>query len=344
MIHADQLARARAVTLAEAAHRLGLLLPRKGEYVGPCPACGGHDRFSINPRKGVWNCRQARGGNDAIGLVQYARSVGFREAVEFLTGEAVSLPPPPPTPTARPNAGDDEAKRRQRAREIFAERVDPGGTTAEKYISVERALPGMIDDTLALTLRFHPRAPFRDGDVIVRSPALICAVRDARDTVDACSRLGDLDEVEHAILRDPERIIAIQRIRLTPDGKKLERRSLGAMQNGVVFVSSLWEIFNCATATISEGVETALAMRALGFQGCVALAGSGRFKCFEPPGHFALITVSGENDAGASEKGWRDAAPRWAKAGHSVDVWAPPAGLKDANDIEIAKGREARAA
>jgi hypothetical protein len=344
MADAALIARARAITLAEAAHMLGLRLPRSGEYVGPCPACGGTDRFAIDPRKHVWNCRGARGGNDALGLVQHARGLDFLGAVEFLTGERADTPPPQ-TPAARPPArDDDEARRRRRARKLFAETVDPRGTLAEHYLTTERALPGIIDDTLALTLRFHPRCPFMDGDLIVRSPALIAAIRDARDTVAACSQLGDLDEVEHAILRDINRVIAVQRIRLTSDGRKIERRSLGVLQNGVVFVSSLWEIFNCATATIAEGVETALAMRALGFQGCVALAGAGRFRTFEPPGHFALITVSGENDSGASEKGWSSAGPRWAAAGHSVDVWTPPAAFKDANDILVSRAREARAA
>ncbi|WP_292529536.1 toprim domain-containing protein [Methylocystis sp.] len=148
-----------------------------------------------------------------------------------------------------------------------------------------------------------------------------------------CGRLGDLDEVESQVLRDPELIIAVQRIRLDDHGRKVERRSLGAMENAVVFWSSIFESFYAGSATIAEGVETALAMRKLGFQGCVALAGAGRFRTFEPPFHWGQITISGENDAGASQSAWRDAGPRWAAAGHDVAIWTPPDGFKDANDL-----------
>ncbi|WP_292532289.1 toprim domain-containing protein [Methylocystis sp.] len=148
-----------------------------------------------------------------------------------------------------------------------------------------------------------------------------------------CSHLDDMGALEQCFLQDPHHVLAVQRIRLTADGKKVERKTLGPMANSVVFVSSIWESFYSATATIAEGVETALAMRKLGFQGCVALAGAGRFRTFEPPFHWGHITISGENDAGASQSAWRDAGPRWAAAGHDVAIWTPPDGFKDANDL-----------
>ena len=30
---------------------------RGGEYAGPCPFCGGRDRFRVQPEKGLWWCR-----------------------------------------------------------------------------------------------------------------------------------------------------------------------------------------------------------------------------------------------------------------------------------------------
>ena len=30
---------------------------RGGEYAGPCPFCGGRDRFRVQPRRGRWWCR-----------------------------------------------------------------------------------------------------------------------------------------------------------------------------------------------------------------------------------------------------------------------------------------------
>jgi len=226
------------------------------------------------------------------------------------------------------------------ARELFAETIDPRGTAGERYLAVERGLSNIIDATLALTIRFHPACPFRDDGSLIRAPAIVCAVRSLRAVLGAAQTLGELEAVEKAILRDPALVTAVQRIRLTPDGRKVERRSLGAMgDDGVVLCGSLWEPFYSGAATIAEGVETALAMRKLGFVGAMALAGVGRFKTFEPPFHVISITVSGENDATASENGWRDAGPRWAKAGHEVTVWTPPDGIKDANDFVCAQSK-----
>ena len=162
---------------------------------------------------------------------------------------------------------------RDAARRLFAESVDPRGTLAERYLAQERGLPNVIDDVLALTLRFHPRCPFRDGDTLVRAPALIAALRDPQAAMHACSHLDEMDEIERRFLADPANVLAIQRIRLDETGRKVERRSLGPLENGVVFVSSIFEQFYSATATIAEGVESALAARKLGFPGVVAITG-----------------------------------------------------------------------
>jgi putative DNA primase/helicase len=218
-----------------------------------------------------------------------------------------------------------------RAREIFAESIEPRGTLAEEYLARERGLSGVLDDRLALTLRYHRRCPFGAE----RAPALIAAVRCAWAVMAQCAMLGELEEVERAILSKPELIVAVQRIRLTPDGRKVRCQSLGQMGDGVAFIGSVWELFYGAQATIAEGVETALAMQIFGHGGVVALGGAGRFRSFEPPYHWADITIAGENDGGASEAGWRAAGNRWAAGGRTVKIWLPPEGCKDANDVLI---------
>jgi hypothetical protein len=42
----------------------------KIERAGPCPVCGGRDRFSVNVRKQVFNCRGCQIGGDVIKLTQ----------------------------------------------------------------------------------------------------------------------------------------------------------------------------------------------------------------------------------------------------------------------------------
>ncbi|OLS53774.1 primase-helicase zinc-binding domain-containing protein [Rhodovulum sulfidophilum] len=66
-----RLAEARALPIGEVAERLGiagLKPPQAIERVGPCPVCGGRDRFGINTARNVFNCRHC-GGGDAIALV-----------------------------------------------------------------------------------------------------------------------------------------------------------------------------------------------------------------------------------------------------------------------------------
>jgi len=61
-----------------------------GEYAGPCPRCGGEDRFHVSAA-GWWFCRQChekRG--DAIEFVRWRDDLGFSEACELLGGQKVA--------------------------------------------------------------------------------------------------------------------------------------------------------------------------------------------------------------------------------------------------------------
>jgi phage/plasmid primase-like uncharacterized protein len=50
---------ARSADILGAAKSFGANLKKiaANEWAGPCPMCGGKDRFSVNTRKGVFNCR-----------------------------------------------------------------------------------------------------------------------------------------------------------------------------------------------------------------------------------------------------------------------------------------------
>lgn len=76
-----------------------------GEYHGPCPFCGGKDRFRINPNKdggGRWGCRQCGKNGDAIGFLMQYDGLDFAAACDRLN---LQLPesrlkrePPKPQP------------------------------------------------------------------------------------------------------------------------------------------------------------------------------------------------------------------------------------------------------
>ena len=83
----DLVARARSVRLEDELDRRGIRLAGRGpNRCGPCPICGGTDRFGINTAKGVFYCRGCQRGGDIIALVRFLDGCDFAVAVETLTG------------------------------------------------------------------------------------------------------------------------------------------------------------------------------------------------------------------------------------------------------------------
>ena len=82
---------ARAVDMLVVTERHWLKLAKRAhEYVGPCPHCGGDDRFAVNPGKGVFLRRQCHaGGAGAIDLEIFVSACTFAQAIETLTGEGL---------------------------------------------------------------------------------------------------------------------------------------------------------------------------------------------------------------------------------------------------------------
>jgi DNA primase len=76
-----------------------VLAGRGKERHGPCPFCGGTDRFWVNTESNWWFCRRcAIRGGDAITYIRQRDGVGYRDAMAALDG----VPPPPPPALPRP--------------------------------------------------------------------------------------------------------------------------------------------------------------------------------------------------------------------------------------------------
>jgi hypothetical protein len=86
---AETVSRARAIPIENIISERGIKLKGHGvEREGPCPRCDGDDRFAINIKKQVFNCRRCGGkGAGAIDLVKFLDGVGFNEAIGRLIGE-----------------------------------------------------------------------------------------------------------------------------------------------------------------------------------------------------------------------------------------------------------------
>ena len=84
------------ISLAE--QRTALHRASAKEMAGPCPLCGGNDRFHCAAE---WffcrQCHPERG--DAIEFAAWVENIGFREAVAILMGQAIPTPAPVRQPT-----------------------------------------------------------------------------------------------------------------------------------------------------------------------------------------------------------------------------------------------------
>ena len=91
--------------------RLDKQIEGNRELHGPCPFCGGRDRFYVSP--GVAGCRVCGFGGDVIAFIQKAEGLDFMGAVEFLDKGAITERAPVQPSGTEPPTSTDEDKRRQ---------------------------------------------------------------------------------------------------------------------------------------------------------------------------------------------------------------------------------------
>jgi hypothetical protein len=163
---AEKIERAKAVDILETARRYGAVLKRVGpaEWCGPCPACGGTDRFSVNTRKQVFNCRGAEGG-DVIALVEHIERCSFTFAVGRLVGGGGGGRGDWQPSTASGN--------QPRAGAIWGETLPLAGTDGEAYLARRGIAFDDVPDHGGL--RWHPACPWETGT----APCVVAQYTDA---------------------------------------------------------------------------------------------------------------------------------------------------------------------
>ncbi len=263
---------ARVASIETEIARRGLGLKRVGgELVGPCPVCGGVDRFGVNLRKGIFNCRGSGTGGDVIALVEYLDATDFRGACETLVGR--------PAPTGASRGPDPEELARREALRLAAEAERERGE--RDYREEERARmrrvwkearPIAEGSPVALylarrgltlfpdaALRGHAGLGyFHDGAEIGRFPAMIAAMVDG-DGVFRGAHVTWIDPVTFgkAEIFDPAtgEVLPAKKVRGTMRGSHIAlsqhaRRSLDGEKLPPI-----------RRLVIGEGIETVLSVR-----------------------------------------------------------------------------------
>jgi hypothetical protein len=204
----------------------------------------------------------------------------------------------------------DGPDNRRRAGEIWREAVHPRGTIVEQYLA-SRSL-SLPDDVAGDAVRFHSSTPWRDEAGFTRVQAMI--------------------SLFHKIQGDEP--IAIQRTRLSPDGARIGRMSLGPTKGGAIKIDADESV--TMGLALGEGFETALTARAAGLRPVWALGSAAAIGTFPVLSGIEVLTLLAENDA-TNARAIEECGQRWADAGREVIVVTPAIG-SDLNDEWVAGG------
>jgi putative DNA primase/helicase len=153
MIDSLILERARAYPIEHVATAHNLKLCGRIERIGPCPHCGGVDRFAINIKKQIFNCRGCGAGGNVIAFVQFLDGCDFRQAIETLIRGPIDGGQYKPKTGQPPSANDYETRQLEKARYLWRASQAPAGTPVETYLCYR--LDGNTKP-LPLTVRYLP--------------------------------------------------------------------------------------------------------------------------------------------------------------------------------------------
>ncbi len=166
--------------------------------VGPCPGCGGRDRFTLDAGRNSWFCRKLYSGGDAIALAMHILACDFLRAVEEINGcgppqgqggaaidlDAIKAREEERQRDAAQKAREAETWRNDeinRAAVIWKEGRPIDGTAAQAYLALRaiRAAAGS-------RLRFQPKLAFwhraKGWDkprIIHEGPAMLARIDDS---------------------------------------------------------------------------------------------------------------------------------------------------------------------
>lgn len=251
-----------------------------GEWTGPCPICGGTDRFSINVRKGLFLCRlceSAGGRGDVIALVAFVKSCSFVQAVTWICGPQEGLTPAEQrardaamAAQAAEKAKDAAAFRARamaEARRIWQEARPAEGSLVRHYLALRGFAPGLLP-VLPPALRFQPdlaymvQNPENDRWICAhRGPAMIAAIQgpDAR----LCA--------VHRTWFDPEAPLGKIAVHHPVTGALMPRKKVqGSKKGGAIRLSRGFD----ETLVMGEGIETTLSAQVSGaYPGAMFWAG-----------------------------------------------------------------------
>lgn len=231
---------------------------------GPCPMCGGKDRFRFDNKEGSGSfiCSHC-GGGDGMRLAELFTGKAFAEVASDIDRIVGNLKPDVP---GKPDLGPEEMARAIREVAALCQPVAEGDLVS-RYLA-SRGICGPVPDVL----RFASR--LRDGEGGVR-PAMVASVRDASG-----------------------KAVTLHRTFLRPDGgAKAEMATPRKLMPGplpdviAVRLAPAGE-----TLGVAEGIETALAASIMSGLPVWACLTAGFMAKFVPPEGVRCVVVFADDD------------------------------------------------
>ena len=297
------------------------LLPLCGigaEYLknrhGPCPCCGGKDRFRYDDRggNGTWFCTHCGAGN-GVDLIMKVKNLPFIDAkqeIEKHIGAAAVVTPR----ASRTDAETEERRRDQMAALWGRARPLDGEDVASRYLIAR----GVFLAEWPLFLRAVDDLPhYSEAKERTVHPAMLAkfAAADGKSSIlhrtylDAFGRKADVDKQKMLM---PGKVPMGGAVRLFPAGD---------------------------TLGIAEGIETALSAAMIFGVPVWSALSSGPLLKWIPPKTTRAVMIFGDNDANyAGQNAAYSLAYRLKTEGLHVDVRIPDQTGDDWNDVRSAEG------
>lgn len=270
---------------------------------GPCPICGGKDRFRFDDQSfGKWICGQC-GSGDGFSLLMELNGWSFKDAatrVEAIVGSVEKV---------AQKAERTEAQKVKDIRDLLLGSFPIKGTPAEAYLERRCGQLGPVQD-----LRYHPAC--RYSKELGTFPALL------------------------AVLRYPDgRGASVHRTYLTLDGRKADLDPVRKIMPGLPLNTSCVRLAPIAERIgLAEGIETALCASKRFAMPVWSAISAGGMIAWEPPVEIREVVIFADNDENfTGQQAAYTLAKRLALKGIKAEVCIPETVGTDWADVVMQK-------